>query len=170
MWAQMYPVETKMLALDPLFEIGSHSYSHRSFSGYCYGLGILPKQEIEKEIGYTEGLLEQIAGIKVQFFRFPGGCYDETAVNMVNEAGENVVHWDVAGEDGFNNNTQSIIQNVLSQTKNGSIIVLHFNGPPTAPKTAEALPEIIKQLKAKGYEFVKVNELLSFPAETKTNN
>ncbi len=43
---------------------------------------------------------------------------------------------------------------------NGSIILLHMNGTPTAPKTAEALPMIISTLKARGYEFVKVSELL----------
>ncbi|HUD44174.1 MAG TPA: polysaccharide deacetylase family protein [Patescibacteria group bacterium] len=170
MWAEMYPVETKTLADNSLFEIGSHSYSHQSFSGYCYGLGELPKNEVEKEIGYTEGLLEQIAGVKVQFFRFPGGCYDASSVQMVNAAGEQVVHWDVVGDDGFNNDTQSIIQNVITHVQNGSIIVLHFNGPPTAPMTADALPTIIQQLKAKGYEFVKVNELLGMPEEVRTNN
>ena len=42
-----------------------------------------------------------------------------------------------------------------------------MNGAPTAPKTAEALPQIITILKTRGYEFVKVNELLGLPAEPK---
>ena len=74
--------------------------------------------------------------------------------------GLKVVHWDVAAEDGFNYNTQSIVNNVLSQTQNGSIIVFHIHGNIFAPKTNDALKEIIPALKKRGYQFVTVSELL----------
>jgi peptidoglycan/xylan/chitin deacetylase (PgdA/CDA1 family) len=79
---------------------------------------------------------------------------------VIRQAGLTVVHWDVVGEDGFNLNTQEIVTNVVHNTQNGSIIVLHMNGAPTAPKTGDALPEIISQLQAKGFTFVKVSEML----------
>ena len=44
-----------------------------------------------------------------------------------------------------------------------------MNGAPASPNTAEALPEIIKILKDRGFEFVKVNELLGLPPEKISN-
>lgn len=116
-----------------------------------------------EEIGATEKLLREKAGIDNQLFRFPGGCYTPDDVKLVNQANDTVVHWDVNGVEGFNTNTAQIINNVVDNVQNGSIIVLHLNGPPNAPKTAEALPTIIDTLKNKGFDFVKVSELLGLP-------
>ncbi len=168
MWIELYPKETKELSDNPLFELGSHSYADTSYHGYCYGLKQIPSTLAIEEIGSTEKLLREHAGIDNRLFRFPGGCYTPDDVKLVNRANDDVVHWDVSGSDGFNNNPSQIVRNIVDNTQNGSIIILHMNGAPTAPKTAEALPEIISKLKAKGFEFVKVNELLGFPPETRT--
>ncbi|HYA05240.1 MAG TPA: hypothetical protein VEF90_05065, partial [Xanthobacteraceae bacterium] len=45
----------------------------------------------------------------------------------------------------------------------GSIVVLHMHGGPNAPETAVALLDIIKKLRADGYSFVKVSDLLELP-------
>jgi hypothetical protein len=41
-WIQRYPEETRRIATDPLFEVGSHSYAHRAFHLPCYGLRETP--------------------------------------------------------------------------------------------------------------------------------
>ncbi|HET9946736.1 MAG TPA: polysaccharide deacetylase family protein [Patescibacteria group bacterium] len=168
MWIELYPQVTQELAANPLFELGSHSYTDSSYFGFCYGLKQLDSTVRIEEIGATEKLLREHGHIDNQLFRFPGGCYTPSDVKLVNQANDVVVHWDVAGNDGFNENTQQIINNVLNNVQNGSIIVLHMNGTPTAPKTADALPAIISSLKAKGFEFVKINELLNLPAESRS--
>lgn len=167
MWIEMYPDITTQLAKNSLFELGSHSYSDSSYFGFCYGLSQLASTVRIEEIGATEKLLREHGHIDNQLFRFPGGCYTPDDVKLVNSAGDTVVHWDVAANDGFNTNTQQIINNVVDNVKNGSIVVMHLNGAPNAPKTAEALPSIITTLKARGYEFVKINELLGMSAEQK---
>jgi peptidoglycan/xylan/chitin deacetylase (PgdA/CDA1 family) len=70
------------------------------------------------------------------------------------------VHWDVVSEDGFNDDTQGIEHNILDHVQNGSIIVMHFNGPPNEPSDVAALEVVIPELKKRGFEFVKVSELL----------
>ena len=47
----------------------------------------------------------------------------------------------------------------MSRARPGSIIIAHANG--RGYHTAEALPRAIAGLKAKGYEFVTVSELLA---------
>jgi len=162
---ELYPNVTSQLSQNPLFELGSHSYTDSSYFGFCYGLKQLSDTVKIEDIGATEKLLREHAGIDNRLFRFPGGCYTPGDVKLVNEANDTVVHWDVAANDGFNTNVNQIINNVVENVQNGSIIIMHLNGVPTAPKTADALPAIITQLKAKGFEFVKVNELLGLPIE-----
>ena len=42
MWIELYPVITKELSQNSLFELGSHSYTDSSYHGFCYGLSELP--------------------------------------------------------------------------------------------------------------------------------
>lgn len=169
MWIELYPKETAELSQNPLFELGSHSYSDSSYHGFCYGLKQIPKTVRIEEIGATEKLLREHAKIDNRLFRFPGGCYAPEDVKLVNDANDVVVHWDVSGSDGFNKDARQIAKNVIDNVQNGSIVILHMNGEPTAPKTAEALPTIISTLKKRGFEFVKVNELLGLPEEPRSN-
>lgn len=161
MWIELYPQETQELAGNPLFELANHSYSHPSFDGVCYGLGEIPDSEDGEQVQKTQDLLKSVAHINGKYFRFPGGCSSKNDVDIVSKLGLTVVHWDSAGEDGFNSDRSAIEQNVLRTVQNGSIIVLHLSGPPNAPETADALPDIIGSLKNKGYYFVTVSELLN---------
>lgn len=170
LWIEIYPQVTKELSQNPLFELGSHSYTDSSYYGFCYGLKQLDNTLKIEEIGATEKLLREHAGIDNRLFRFPGGCYTPADVKLVNNADDTVVHWDVSGSDGFNTSAQQIVNNVVDNVQNGSIIVLHMNGAPNVPKTAEALPVIIATLKAKGFEFVKVSELLGLSPEPRVAN
>jgi len=162
MWMQLFPKETRALAQNPLFELASHSYADTSYDGDCYGLPKIPDSQDIKDIEITQQLLSDATGQWNRYFRFPGGCFSQTDLGIVaNQAKLTVVHWDVSGQDGFNQNVRQIVDTVVGQTQNGSIIVLHLNGAPTAPKTADALPQIIAELKDKGFVFVTISELLN---------
>lgn len=160
MWIEMYKNETKELAENSLFELASHSYSHPSFHGTCYGLSQITDNQDQEEIQKTQDLLQEVTGVTNTLFRFPGGCYDQSDITTLYKNNLTAIQWDVAGLDGFNENVESIENNILHRIQNGSIIVLHMHGGPNAPKTADALPVIIASLKEKGYQFVTVSELL----------
>jgi len=55
--------------------------------------------------------------------------------------------------------TISITQRVLQDAKPGSIVLMHDGGG-VRSQTVEALPEIIKGLRAKGFTIVSVPQLL----------
>jgi peptidoglycan/xylan/chitin deacetylase (PgdA/CDA1 family) len=80
-------------------------------------------------------------------------------VQVVQKLGLTTVDWDVISGDAGQSDPQVIIHNVLRQTRDGSIIVMHSHGG-KAPATALALPAIISGLKARGFVFVTVQELL----------
>jgi len=161
MWIEAYPTETASLARNSLFELANHSYSHPSFDGFCYGLTEVGNNKDREEIERTQKLLHEYGSTNNKYFRFPGGCYSREDLEIVKKQGLTVVHWDVAGQDGFNKDRERIEKNILDHVKNGSIIVLHMNGYPNEPETANALPKIISVLREKGYDFVKVSELLN---------
>jgi peptidoglycan-N-acetylglucosamine deacetylase len=160
MWIELYPEEAKKLAANPLFEIGNHTYSHPSLSGECYGLAQIPEEQYQFEVAKVQEIAAQVMQVRPKYFRFPGGCYDQKVLGMVAKEGLVTVHWDVISHDGFNHSQEEIIHNVLSETQNGSIIVMHLGGEPNTPETANALPDIVAGLRARGFQFVTVDELL----------
>lgn len=169
LWIESYPDVTRQLAANPLFELANHSYSHPSFAGDCYGLPQVPVSEYPGQVEKVQELLKTVAGVDNKYFRFPGGCYSQDNLAMLKKMGITVVHWDVVADDGFNSDAQQIENNVLDHVRNGSIIVMHFNGPPNEPSTADALRVIIPTLKQRGFQFVKVSELLD-PREADAMN
>lgn len=159
MWVETYPEAARELAQNPLFEIGNHSYSHPAFTFPCYGLTRIGDAQKDSEFAKSQEIINKITGVKPTLFRFPGGCFNDQDLKLAQKHGLTIIQWDVESTDAFNNNTREIIDRVEKQTTAGSIIVFHLNGSVNAPKTSQALPEIIDILHNKGFEFVKVSKM-----------
>ncbi len=151
-WMKSHEEETRALAKEPLFELGNHSTTHLH-------LKQSPMREILYEIGETQAILKRLTGKKAKYFRCPFGEYDARVLKTAKKLGMKVIQWDVSSGDPDKNITvKRMVPWVVSQVKNGSIIVMHVNG--RGWRTAEALPEIIERLRAKGFRFVTVSDLL----------
>ena len=93
-------------------------------------------------------------------FRFPYGACNDAALKAVNDAGMLAVQWDVSTSDPDPHASATVIANAMvHEAKPGSIIVGHANG--RGWHTFEALPIAIPRLKAGGYKFVTVSELIA---------
>jgi peptidoglycan-N-acetylglucosamine deacetylase len=160
LWAEYYDNVVKDIAKNNLFEIGNHSYKHYVFSIPTYGLPMLKESEKENDFIMSQFMLKSLIGFEPKLFRFPAGSYKDNDVRLSNKYGLTVIGWDVVSGDAFNDNTESIVKNVLKNVKPGSIIVMHLNDDNTAPKTAEALEKIIPLLQKDDYKFLKVSDLL----------
>jgi len=161
-WAERYPEVTRSLAGDPLFELASHSYAHRAFKAPCYGLGAaMPVADMAPDVEQSEAILRQYTDHPTPYFRFPGGCYDQAALDAIGPTGVVVVQYDVASGDAFGSSVNAIVSETLRQTAKGSIVVMHLTGGNTAPLTAEALPRVVDGLRARGLRLVKLSELLA---------
>ena len=161
MWAEMYPAVAQRLAGDPDFEIGNHSYSHPAFHTPCYRLGWVSRASQAQQISFAQQAIQRVTGVTPRYFRFPGGCYDRQALDLVHASGLIPVQWSVNSIDAFNPHSQQIASTVLSSVKPGSIVVMHLQGGPNAPGTAAALRLIVPALQRRGYQFVTVSELLA---------
>jgi peptidoglycan/xylan/chitin deacetylase (PgdA/CDA1 family) len=160
LWMEQYPDVTRELAADPLFELGTHSQTHRAFTAHCYGLGTVPPKEMLREVTRPVRTLDRLDDHATRYFRFPGGCSDRTALRRTAAAGVTAIGTDLAGGDGHARSAASIVNTVLAGARPGAIVTLHMHGGDIVPLTDEAVGQIVKKLRKRGYRLVTVSELL----------
>jgi peptidoglycan/xylan/chitin deacetylase (PgdA/CDA1 family) len=162
LWTERYASVARSLARDPLFQLENHTVDHAAFTGGCYGLPAVTDRGAQRaEIAGAAATIARVTGVRPGYLRFPGGCFDRGAARLANSLGERPVQWDVASGDAFLRDPAAVASNTLRQVKPGSIVVLHLNGAPNAPATADALAQIIPGLRAKGLRPVKLDELVA---------
>ena len=86
-------------------------------------------------------LIKVVAG-----FRAPGGAVSAPLISEARGMGMNTIEWDVDPTDWSTPGTDAIYSRVVSQTKPGSIILMHDGGGPRG-QTLAALPRIIHTLR-----------------------
>ncbi|MFJ8544460.1 polysaccharide deacetylase family protein [Streptomyces sp. NPDC093586] len=159
-WAEEYPDEARSLGLDPQFEIANHSYSHYAYTDDCYGLPTVPRERMRSDVERAYTAFAK-AGVPdpMPYFRFPGGCYDRTALGELAPAGVTAVQWDVVSGDAFATDADAVARQVLDGVRPGSVVVMHCTRS-AAPVTERAVRTIVPGLRERGYRFVKVSELI----------
>ncbi|MEV6201001.1 polysaccharide deacetylase family protein [Streptomyces sp. NPDC051771] len=159
-WAEEYPDQARSIGNDPRFEIANHSYSHYAFAEPCYGLPTVAAPDMAADVKRAfDSFRDAGAAHVVPYFRFPGGCYDDTALHALAPARVTAVQWDVVGGDAFAKDPDAVAEQVLSGVRPGSVVVLHCTRS-AAPATERALRRVVPELRARGYRFVKVSELM----------
>lgn len=141
-------------------EIGNHSFTHPN----------LPKVNdirFHDEIQITENILSSIVGYSPKLFRPPYGNIDETQIQWLVSQGYKIINWNVDSLDWKGLDAVQVKTNVLEHTHSGSIILQHAGGGEgeNLTGTINALPEIIQNLRSKGFKFVTVSELLNIPVK-----
>lgn len=132
-------------------DIGNHSWSHPAMSRLSYS-GVL------SQLRLTEAAWWRVARVTpAPFFRPPYGDMSSATVIAAGAAGYSyTVLWDVDPFDWMNPGASTIASRVLSSTRAGSIILLHTTG-----QTVQALPAILRGLKARGLKPVTLHEMFA---------
>ncbi|MFJ8929121.1 polysaccharide deacetylase family protein [Streptomyces sp. NPDC102364] len=159
-WAEEYPTEAKDIGRDRLFEVANHSYSHYAFTGDCYGLPRVPARGMRADVDRAFGAFRK-AGVEhvVPYFRFPGGCYDRAALRALTPTGVTAVQWDVVSGDAFATDADAVARQVLDGVRPGSVVVMHCTRS-AAPTTERVVRAVVPKLRAQGYRFVRVSDLV----------
>jgi peptidoglycan-N-acetylglucosamine deacetylase len=173
-WMLSHRERTQQLMSDPLFETGNHAWEHRNLrelSGTALTDEIRNAQaayeQVREELAAkqcfapgTRSLAAQRAPQRLGYFRFPFGACSPQALDEVAQQGLLPIQWDVSsGDPAASLSPAAMTQNVLDAVRPGSIVLFHANG--RGRNTEAALPGIVAGLKARGYEFVTVSELLA---------
>lgn len=147
-WAEKYPEYLKKVDTAG-HEVGTHSATHSYMSK-------LSEAEIKAEFASSCAAIEKVTGKPVTLFRPPYGDYDDLLIDTASAVGLYAIQWDVDSLDWKDLSASDIAARIVERTKSGSIILCHNNGL----HTAEALPIVIDKLRAKGFEFVPIGELI----------
>lgn len=149
-WTKTHPDIVKKI-VDGGFEIASHGHKHVNYNE-------LSDDEIRKQIQTAHMILSEETGVSPNLIRMPNGAFDKRVLRIAGELGYTVIQWDTDSLDWKNPGVDAIINRVVSRAHPGDIILMHASD--SCKQTHEALPVIIDRLKAEGYEFVTVSELL----------
>ena len=154
-WVEKHPGPVKRIAAADWIEIGNHSYSHPR-------LTLLEPSRLRTQIRYTNRILESRLGRPALSLRPPAGAWNQAVLRAANQEGLPLVLWTVvSGDAGGHIPAERIRRIVLDETKPGAIVIFHINN--RGPFTKKALPDIIAGLRAKGFRFVTVSQLLALP-------
>jgi peptidoglycan-N-acetylglucosamine deacetylase len=114
----------------------------------------------------SEQLSEQAARVELQgaprpdLFRPPYGSFNGTTIAQLHRLKMLMVLWSVDTDDYEQPGVATIVQRALAGAHPGAIILMHDAGG-TRTETVEALPIIIRELRAKGLKPVTVPQLLA---------
>ena len=135
-------------------DIGNHSYNHPDFT-------TVATTEMTNQLTRTETIITNLTGKSTKpFFRAPFGSYNSTVLQTVGNAGYTYTfQWTIDSLDWTGNSATDIYNRVINNIVPGAIVLMHTGYG--ANGTTASLPNIINQLRAMGYSFVTLSQLMN---------
>jgi peptidoglycan/xylan/chitin deacetylase (PgdA/CDA1 family) len=176
--ASWHPEITKQV-LAAGMTLGTHTWSHKDLARNPYAKDI-EQAKAEIEMGFSAVHMAAGGGKVAPFFRFPALQHPPQLLSYLAERNVGVFSTDIDSRDFKLHKPEDVIKSVMNQLeKHGKGIILMHD---FKQHTAEAMPELIRQLKAGGYKVVhmvpngevttvpKYDEMLSHEDKLSSNN
>ena len=133
--------------------LGNHTMCHKDITQ-------LSNQQFRDDIAKYEKAVLEITGHSVtKYFRPPMGRINKSKQAILNELGYSIFKWDVSYYDYVYFDDRGVdyaLNNILKQTKNGSIILMHT----LTKSNVKVLGTAIDKLREKGFVFSDLSELV----------
>ncbi|MER2058517.1 MAG: polysaccharide deacetylase family protein [Niallia sp.] len=149
---QYYP-EVIQQAINEGHEIGNHSWDHPLLTK-------MTKKKALKEFQDTDALLKEITGLETTLIRPPYGAIQK---DIKKELDKEIVLWTIDPEDWKQPTKKKIVEKVMKEAEDESIILLHD----IYDISADAAVEIMEKLKKEGYQLVTISQLREIQEERK---
>lgn len=134
--------------------IGLHGYDHRSFP-------TLSPNHLQESLAKTQVAIYNACDLtpeQVWDVRPPNGLFTPQTLQLFLKWNYRPVMWSIVPEDWVRPGVNTVVQRVLKQVKNGSLIVLH-DGVCGGQDVAATVEILIPKLLEQGYEFVNIDTL-----------
>lgn len=157
-WAERNPDLVQRMAAEG-HRLMNHSYDHSSFTGRSTGRRPLTTEERWAQLDRTEQVIVELTGQSTRpLFRAPYGDTDASVLRDIAARGYayNVL-WTVDSRGWMHYSAGAIVERCLRLAEPGAIYVMHVGGESL---DALALPAVIAGLRAAGYEFETVDEII----------
>ena len=149
--AQAYPQIVKRI-VDEGHEVANHSWSHSAFNK-------MGEAGVTAELQKTQDAIVKACGVAPIIYRPPYGAITLSQKKWIHEKfGMPTILWEVDPLDWkAPRSSEKVYNEILKQTYSGSIILAHdIHGT-----TVEAMPSTLDALKAQGFQFVTVTQLIN---------
>lgn len=136
-------------------EVASHTYGHFNFYKY-------DKDDIEyrlkREITKNEKAISKIIDCELKLLRYPHGYTSDLAIKIAKDKGYKVINWTFGCDWELELTQDQMYKAYKKNIKNGTIFLMHDSW--NNEKVINFLPDLIKDIKDKGYEIVTVSEII----------
>lgn len=155
-FARSFPDQVRAMAAAG-HRVGNHSDSHPDFTTLTAAGQVAQLTRAEDEIRSLSGRTTR------PWFRFPYGASTPATITTANAQGYACMGWtvDTLGWQGTSGgrSVESVVGRVTSALRPGLIALMHVGAHPQDSSTldADALPRIISELRARGYDFVTLD-------------
>ena len=153
-----FPAAARSIAAAGL-RIGDHTITHPYLTQ-------LSDTAVQREItGGAQQIISVTGQNPAPLFRFPYGDADARTIALANGAGYVPVRWtvDTLGWEGTAGHISAsvVVSRVLAAARPGEIVLMHVGSNPDDHTTfdADALPQVISGLRARGYSFLTLDAL-----------
>lgn len=142
--------------------IGNHSMGHRRFAAFQLNSG--------EHIDQAEHEISQIIGCRPLLYRPPWGWLTPWEGQRLTQRGYTIIGWDIYTQDWRlpEPDGEWMAEDACRKAHPGAIILFHDGCPNVKEwkktETIRAIRHLVPALRAQGYEFVTIPELLNVPA------
>ena len=134
--------------------IGNHSYSH------TYWFSLNKSEVMFNDMKKCDEEILRVTGKKPKFFRPPYGVTNPMMKKAIEKGNYDCIGWSIRTYDTNAKSAEQLLKKSLKNLSNGDIVLFHDWGQ----FTIGILSAFIKEAQARGFEIVRVDELLNTKA------
>ena len=142
-----YPQYAKMVAAAG-FPVENHTWSHPDLTK-------LPASSVDSQIDMTQAEIRNVTGGTPRCVRPPYDAWNSSVLGQIGSRGLTTMSYSVDPKDWTLPGVPAIVNQVVTAAFPGAVVDMHDAGGDRS-ETVAALPQIITQLRAKGYTFVSI--------------
>lgn len=133
-------------------EVGSHTYNHMNIKKNN-------ALDVNDNLKQVDDLFYKITNDHIKYVRPPYGSYSKENLENINNP---LILWNIDTEDWSHHDVDYIINSVMENVQDGSIILMHE----LYETSLQALEVLLPRLYAEGYQVVSVSELANMKGKT----
>lgn len=142
-------------------EIGNHSFAHPR---HIYAWST---RAVLRDARLTQRIIHRTVGAAPRLYRPPVGFRSPAVATAIHRLGLTLVNFSVRANDTIRNSAANVTRNLLRGARPGAILLCHdgsdIHSRPDRRALLVALPIVIMRLRARGYRFVTVSDLIGRP-------
>ena len=133
-------------------EVGSHTYNHMNIKKNN-------ALDVNDNLKQVDDLFYKITNDHIKYVRPPYGAYSKENLENINNP---LILWNIDTEDWSHHDVDYIVNSVMENVQDGSIILMHE----LYETSLQALEVLLPRLYAEGYQVVSVSELANMKGKT----